>query len=78
MLRLSFAAATALLPASAGQPFPPTMHRPPPGIGRAVRMVPPPHSGAVDTAPERRGGIAAMRRWAGALSSGLRLGGAAS
>ena len=77
MHRLSFAVAAALSPAGAGTPFPPTMHKPPPGNGRAVRMVPPPHSGAVAAAPERRGGIAAMRRWAGALSS-ARPGGASS
>ena len=78
MHRLSFAVAAALSPTGAGTPFPPTMHKPPPGTGRAVRMVPPPHSGAADAAPERRGGIAAMRRWAGASSSGARPGGAPS
>ena len=76
MHRLSFAVAAALsMPAHAGSPFPPTMH-PPPGNGRAHRMVPPPHSGAAGAAPERRGGIAAMRRWAGVLSSGQRADGA--
>ena len=78
MHRLSFAVAAALSPAVAGPLFPPTMHQPPPGFGRASRMVPPPHSGAAEAAPERRGGIAAVRRWAGALSSGKRPRGASS
>ena len=67
--------AMALSPVPAALSFLPTMQSRPPGSGRVRRMVPPPHSGAGAAAPERRGGTAAMRRWAGALRLGARHGG---
>ena len=57
---------------SATTPFPPTVHNAALPSGGAPRMVPPPHSGA--PAPERRGGAAVERRWAGALRLGARQG----
>jgi hypothetical protein len=54
-------------------PFPPTVHVASPPGGEASGMAPPPHSGAV-AAPERRGGAAVERRWAGALRLGARVG----
>jgi hypothetical protein len=59
----------------AKSPFPPTMPVTASPRGTAAGMVPPPHSGAGAAAPERRGGTAAMRRWAGALRLGARRGG---
>ena len=54
-------------------PFPPTVHTALPSQGVVRRMVSPPHSGAA-AAPERRGGTAVERRWAGALRLGARYG----
>jgi hypothetical protein len=74
MHRLSFPVAMALAPLPAAASVPPTMRvirSPATGAGR---MVPPPHSGAA-AAPERRGGTAVKRRWAGALRLGARHGG---
>jgi len=72
--RLSFPLAAALSPLGIDPDFPPTMHKVSSVRGR-VRMIPPPHSGAEAAAPERRGGIAAERRWAGVPRLGPRRGG---
>ena len=53
-------------------PFPPTMRVAPSASADGGCMIPPPHSGADAAAPERRGGIAVERRWAGALRLGAR------
>lgn len=74
MNRLTFPVALALTPVPATSALPSTMRLPPP-TRRADCMVPPPHSGVDAAAPERRGGTAAERRWAGTLRLGARHGG---
>ena len=73
LLNHETAAGAAQADATGAIPFPPTMHRSPSARGRGTCLVPPPHSGDI-AAPERRGGAAARRRWAGALRLGARHG----